>query len=115
MKVKFLKPRSIDGVDYSKGIHEVPDKAAKDWFFLACLNNGDLLAVEDAKKEVKAVEKQEPKKEEPKDYREHMSTWESKEDKKAQANGEEKLTPAQKRARTLAAKKAAKAQAQADA
>jgi hypothetical protein len=40
MQVQFKYPRIIEGKLYAKGIHEVPDAAAADWFFKACVNDG---------------------------------------------------------------------------
>lgn len=45
MKVQFKYPRCINGQDYQKGIHELPDSVGSDWFFLACVNNGDVVIV----------------------------------------------------------------------
>lgn len=46
MKVLFKQPRSIDGVDYSKGEHQVPDSLESHWFFKACLVNGSVSVLE---------------------------------------------------------------------
>lgn len=39
MKVLFKHPRCIDGVDYHKGEHVLPDSLASHWYFLACVAN----------------------------------------------------------------------------
>lgn len=47
MKVLFKHPRSLGGVDYPKGTHEVPDSEANHWYFLALVQNGDCSVVKD--------------------------------------------------------------------
>lgn len=46
MKVLFKQPHSINGVDYSKGTHEVPDSLEGHWYFQACKVNGSISIVE---------------------------------------------------------------------
>lgn len=41
MIVKFARIRSIGGVDYHPGTHEVPDEFRKHWGMLAWIANGD--------------------------------------------------------------------------
>lgn len=45
MKVNFKVPRAIDGVTYSKGVHEVPDSLRSHWYFLALLGNSEAMLV----------------------------------------------------------------------
>lgn len=55
MKVQVIRPISIDGADYRPGFQEMPDKLASHPFFLACKNNGYLLAVELPSAKAKAL------------------------------------------------------------
>ncbi len=54
MKVKFNSPREIDEILYTKGVHEVDDKLAKHWYFLAGVNNGVIVILTEPKKEASA-------------------------------------------------------------
>lgn len=85
MKVKFKAPREIDGVHYTKGTHEVPDKLKGHWFFKAMLLNGIVSLVGEEKPKPAAKPVEPPK---APSYHEHMANWESKEDK-AKATQEE--------------------------
>lgn len=40
MKVEFTQARSLEGVSYKPGIHEVPDKHQEHWYFKAMLKSG---------------------------------------------------------------------------
>lgn len=89
MKVQFKMPRSLDGVNYSKGVHEVPDSLASHWYFLAMIQNGVAVILEAAGKKQpeapmvpeKPIEKPEETPSVP-NYHEHMAQWESEQDKK---------------------------------
>jgi hypothetical protein len=50
MKVQFNAPREIDGVNYSVGVHEVPDSLASHWYFMAIVANKVAVKVSDAAK-----------------------------------------------------------------
>ncbi len=49
MKVQFKMPREIDGANYPKGTHEVPDSLEKHWYLLACVQNGNAVILEGPK------------------------------------------------------------------
>lgn len=97
MKVNFKMPRSLDGVDYKKGTHEVPDSLAKHWYLLAMIQNGVASIVEapGAVKPQAPVIPETPPPQTPvvpsqpaaPSYHDHMANWESEEEKakKAQA------------------------------
>lgn len=81
MKIQFKMPRSLDGVNYSKGIHEVPDSLSKHWYFLALVQNGDAVILESAKDKTSHEEVEEKTVELPAPtYQEHMAQWKSKEE-----------------------------------
>lgn len=50
MMVDFKVPRAIDGVSYSKGVHEVPDEKKGHWYMLALIGNGQAAIVSDGAK-----------------------------------------------------------------
>jgi hypothetical protein len=58
MKVKFLKIRSIDGVNYSLGEHILDDELAKHWYFLALKQNGDIQVLEAGIKKIEPIVEQ---------------------------------------------------------
>lgn len=100
MKVLFKQPRSIDGVDYPKGTHEVSDKLKLHWYFIALQVNGDVTIQAEAPKAPAKKEQTQTKdpvtQDSPagtvsdKTYHQHQADWESKADKKAQATQTDK-------------------------
>ena len=104
MKVLFREPRSINGVDYSKGTHEVPDALEGHWFFKACVVNGSAVVVEKGGQAVKAPEApkqpEAPKASAP-NYHEHMKQWESKADKDAKSSEAAAETATQEEAQQM--------------
>lgn len=52
MRYEFKKIIGIDGTFYTKGVHEVDDKVTKHWYFMACMQNGEIKVVADAPKVV---------------------------------------------------------------
>lgn len=56
MQVQFKYPRKLGKHTYQKGIHEVPDEFADDWFFKAQVEAKDCVIIESqvAEPEVKA-------------------------------------------------------------
>lgn len=113
MKVNFKVPRSLDGVNYPKGIHTIPDSLASHWYFLAMVQNGNAVVLEAPSKiapEVPATPEKIPEKapEAPStpNYHEHMKQWESEQDKK-NAKTEKVETVEQPNKRKDAAAKAA--------
>lgn len=113
MKVNFKQPRSIGGVDYRKGIHELPDDLAKHWYLLACLQNGTASIVEapGAKKAslLKSSEESQIKNPVVHNYHEYMEKWESKEEKELEVISDKDTVKSKKRVE--AGKKAAETRA----
>lgn len=83
MKVQFKQPRSLDGVSYAKGIHEVPDSLSGHWYLLAMIQNDVAVILEGPAQEAPPVIEEETVPDLPKSktYQEHMKEWESKEEK----------------------------------
>ena len=92
MRVKFKAPREIDGVPYTKGTHEVPDKLKGHWFFKAMLLNGIVSVVGESEKPKAAAKPVEPPK--APSYHEHMASWESKEEQGKQEIATQEQTEA---------------------
>ena len=46
MRAKFKHPRTIDGVHFKVGEHDIPEKFQKHWFFLALQRNHDVMVIE---------------------------------------------------------------------
>lgn len=100
MKVLFKVPRSIGGVDYRKGTHEVPDNMASNWYLLAQIQNGNATIVEGpgaSKPAPPAPPAQVPAQIDPPkpsapSYHEHMAQWESEKEKKSSTATQEEAT-----------------------
>lgn len=107
MKVNFKQPRSIGGVDYRKGIHEVPDSFSGHWYLLACIQNGSALIVEapSAKSAIPVKIQIEDSKQEVKTYHDHMESWESKDE--VRQKSQKRIEAGKRAAETRAKKKAA--------
>lgn len=46
MRVQFKFPRSIDGTEFTKGIHSIPDEKEGHWFLQGLIKCGDAVIVE---------------------------------------------------------------------
>lgn len=51
MKVEFRYPRAIDGIHYSKGVHELSNSLVDHWFFKGLVDSKDVIV-----KEIKACD-----------------------------------------------------------
>lgn len=65
MKVRFLKPISLNNVDYKKGEHVVPDELQHDWYLKASIEEGHAIMVEGPTKKIAKPKIEWPQKHKP--------------------------------------------------